>query len=845
MKSARVLSALLLVFAVLCVSLKAGAVSFSAYEDVPVILHGSDIPAFKGVKLKEIVGFRYENGSWKRIPLQADRIIDANTCIESEAVPGASIPDPCDQDPSDKSCCKCSVPKDSPESCTYKFCREKRVDFSGNALEQALDDDDEIVFLAKEGGTSRAPSGSRPEPDKLSSNFYEITLTNPTNTSEKRYVYIFYGTSGMQYEDYGLNITTSAGYKINPSKYPYDGCDPPEDYARYTDIRTPYFCAHFATRWSLDDIVIRTDRPSHQCTNMGDPDTEDPYDLLDRWRGNEGAPGGKTDDTAWGCRSRLINPAEESVTTSSPYSSHPVVRYVRGVLGAKSAINTTLYTYVYPAYISVDTRLRVHEMKHGMTRVFDWNDNARGITVKHYDSCGSGHSGSDVINGDLSGSTIPTEVSCMTGEGDTWEMIEKSGVGKIFTYARPVDDPNNFSKRFNFVYHDSNDPWGDGFLYQENSSALGNYGIFFDLFTPEPSKSCLGKIPDPNNPNDPSQSIDPGSYYQPFRARHVIRVLPSTSPLKAADLIEVERNPLIVSSSYNSSGSSECTDGQTRDCPLQQGVCSGAKQTCSGGVWQPCDYGSDYEQTETKCDNLDNDCDGSTDEDIFRNCPLQQGVCSGAKQTCSGGVWQSCDYGPFYDGSNEKTCSDGRDNDCDSFADSSDDDCRQSCEDKDSDGYRTGLDCPAGEKLDCNDRDGSVHPGAKERCDNNIDDNCNGSVNEGFENMGASCEVGVGACKRTGKMVCASDGVSLVCDAEPGSPSPEICGNGIDEDCDGKDEPCNSPTPSTDKGVSQSKNAPEPPQVSGGGCSAGSSGRGFLAVMVVFVSLLFRRKFAA
>ena len=65
-------------------------------------------------------------------------------------------------------------------------------------------------------------------------------------------------------------------------------------------------------------------------------------------------------------------------------------------------------------------------------------------------------------------------------------------------------------------------------------------------------------------------------------------------------------------------------DGRTDDdlplepCPLQLGVCGGAAKRCGGATgWGDCagaDYGSDYESVEDRCDLLDNDCDGATDE---------------------------------------------------------------------------------------------------------------------------------------------------------------------------------------------------------------------------------------
>jgi hypothetical protein len=81
---------------------------------------------------------------------------------------------------------------------------------------------------------------------------------------------------------------------------------------------------------------------------------------------------------------------------------------------------------------------------------------------------------------------------------------------------------------------------------------------------------------------------------------------------------------------------------------------------------------------------------------------------------------------------------------------------------------------------------GSPQP---ETC-NNIDDNCNGSVDEGLTQP-TSC--GVGACASTGHTTCvAGSYVNDTC--TPGSPQPETCNN-IDDNCNGStDEGTDVPT---------------------------------------------------
>ncbi len=63
------------------------------------------------------------------------------------------------------------------------------------------------------------------------------------------------------------------------------------------------------------------------------------------------------------------------------------------------------------------------------------------------------------------------------------------------------------------------------------------------------------------------------------------------------------------------------------------------------------------------------------------------------------------------------------------------------------------------------------------------DDNCNGRMDETFPMLGKVCYAGIGACQGIGMFVCTSDGSAAVCNAVPGTSSPEVCDN-LDNDCD-------------------------------------------------------------
>jgi hypothetical protein len=205
------------------------------------------------------------------------------------------------------------------------------------------------------------------------------------------------------------------------------------------------------------------------------------------------------------------------------------------------------------------------------------------------------------------------------------------------------------------------------------------------------------------------------------------------------------------------------------------------------------------------CDGIDNDCDGTTDE----GCPCVEGEtreCGTAPQldhvgTCEPGV-QYCIGGAFTEecsggvAPQEEVC-DGLDNDCDG----ADDDgvLRTYYEDVDGDGYGTAAAtrsaCSpepgwAPNTDDCDDAALGVNPAAVEVC-NDVDDNCDGLVDEGLlrpfyhdfdgDGYGDPADA-VTACYAPDGYV--TDGTDCDDGVRGVSPAaPERC-DGIDNDCD-------------------------------------------------------------
>jgi len=72
---------------------------------------------------------------------------------------------------------------------------------------------------------------------------------------------------------------------------------------------------------------------------------------------------------------------------------------------------------------------------------------------------------------------------------------------------------------------------------------------------------------------------------------------------------------------------------------------------------------------------------------------------------------------------------------------------------------------------------------SSEICDGK-DNDCDGKTDE-FFNVGKSCGIGMGICKRQGKTICNKKGNGTICSVKGEHPKDELCDN-IDNDCDGR-----------------------------------------------------------
>ena len=282
--------------------------------------------------------------------------------------------------------------------------------------------------------------------------------------------------------------------------------------------------------------------------------------------------------------------------------------------------------------------------------------------------------------------------------------------------------------------------------------------------------------------------------------------------------------------------SDDCNDGDASIRPGATEVCNGVDDNCVGGIDEggvcsgtPCCFGGDCDGVcgtaiiggdgacaapplfgAEVCDSADNDCDGSIDEGV--QTEFYRDVDGDGFGRTASGTTTACSAPSGYV-SNTTDCNDGNGAVYPGAPEVPGDEVDQSCDgaelcfvDADNDGYRlattvasANVSCgDSGEARsseptgDCNDGNSAIRPGATEVC-NGVDDNCDGSIDEGVQStfyrdadgdgFGSSASGTTAACSApSGYVSNSSDCNDGNASIRPGGT--EVC-NGADDDCDG------------------------------------------------------------
>jgi len=225
-------------------------------------------------------------------------------------------------------------------------------------------------------------------------------------------------------------------------------------------------------------------------------------------------------------------------------------------------------------------------------------------------------------------------------------------------------------------------------------------------------------------------------------------------------------------------GMASCNVALGIDEPVPMTTGSGGSGGMGGGGGAG---GVTCEAMELACDGNDDDCNGQVDDLPLVSCGY--GVCMVTLQACSEGKTLDC---VPKEPSLDELCDDDNDGIDDNCNGKVDEGCpcnpgdMQACYTGTAETRNVGA-CKDGKQV-CVDVDtwgpceGDVLP-SLELC-NAVDDNCDGEIDDGF----GETVCGIGACKVTISHCNPSGDPPPEC--VPGQPSDEIC-NGVDDDCDG------------------------------------------------------------
>lgn len=327
----------------------------------PVVLTGATVPSLVGIPPGDVVAFRWA-GAWEQVPVQ----VDERTLVDLNQPFG---PYTCSGNPN------CfGLP--SPGLIALQY--TDATTYTGADPISTLDEDDEIVFMAKDTGDR--PATFAEPPGVVAGSGVEVHVTDPLDGSEG-WVYLFRQAGGLDpsagatYVDYDFQLL-SGSYLAT---YQRNGGPNPED----SSIASSFYARHFSDRWLDDGLTIAAGSASGA-------------DVLDRHM-----------VSVFGCfRTEDTFDAGEGCFVAN---KNGPVRAIRSYMGANSGPHTQRQHLFYERREDVQTFVRVHSIS-GLLFFHDYSPAATGMVYRN--------------DNNPTGVTIDGVPDTVTSGSFTWETVD-------------------------------------------------------------------------------------------------------------------------------------------------------------------------------------------------------------------------------------------------------------------------------------------------------------------------------------------------------------------------------------------------------------------------------------
>lgn len=336
----------------------------------------------------EIVAYRRENDAWVEIPVQID---ERFPYFLANANSGFSFYSGTDME------------------LTYAWDRETWKADGGCFIDEAtvgampdpvpgLDDDDEIVFMARDAGALADPV--MPGPEGTVGAGQEIALADPLNPGAPKFVYLFRKPAGPTFSVYYVDYARDANadqwidrsfFEGGPDTTPYErnavgtsnsGYGPNVAGVVCWDGTTPHRTSN--DRFPRDGVTVSTDKYQLYASGrwmvrdvrIAKPDQPRVYgaDIVDRWKGRAFQQSPDSTISLVGFEDEQVNWEANSALLGERLGP---VRAIREIWGADSGTNVTKTETYYSDAYAFRYRVRVHPIPpDGLYTSWDYNRGA-------------------------------------------------------------------------------------------------------------------------------------------------------------------------------------------------------------------------------------------------------------------------------------------------------------------------------------------------------------------------------------------------------------------------------------------------------------------------------------